>query len=145
MTPPTDRAAGIDRAAKESPPGLPGLTGDLPRDLPRDAGSATVWTAVWALLPAFLACVALMFGAAVATRHRAAAAADAAALAAASHADLGFTEACNAARRITRAHDTTLTTCTVRSGFADVVVEARPPPLLSLYGPARALARAGPR
>ncbi|MCF2529233.1 Rv3654c family TadE-like protein [Yinghuangia soli] len=110
----------------------------------RERGSATVWAAVWALLPVCLACVVLAFGAAAAARHRAAVAADGAALAAAAQADAGQGPACAAARRIAAAQGAVLVSCTVRSGFADVVAETRMPLLAGQSRVSRVPARAGP-
>ncbi|WP_436787866.1 Rv3654c family TadE-like protein, partial [Yinghuangia sp. YIM S10712] len=109
--------------------------GDSPTSPKRsDTGSATVWAAVWALLPLCLAMLVLAYGAAVGTRHRAATAADAAALAAAAEADRGQSKACAAARTVAEAQNATVVHCIVRSGFADIVAEARPPPLLGVFG-----------
>ncbi|UGQ15494.1 pilus assembly protein TadG-related protein [Yinghuangia sp. ASG 101] len=96
-------------------------------------------------MPLCLALALLAYGAAVGTRHRAAAAADAAALAAAVRADRGPSEACAAARAVAAAQNAAVVDCVVRSGFADIVAEARPPPLLGVFGPSRVAARAGPR
>lgn len=110
-----------------------------------EEGSATVWVAVWSLLPVCLAMVMLAYGAAVATRHRAAAAADSAALSAAIHAAVGQGNACAEARRTAEEQGASLVTCVLRAEFADVVAESRPPLLLRPFGTARVAARAGPR
>ncbi|MDI2127926.1 Rv3654c family TadE-like protein [Yinghuangia seranimata] len=112
-----------------------------------DSGSATVWAAVWALVPVWAVLVVLAYGGAVGARHRAASAADAAALAAATQAGLGAAEAeaCAAAGRLAERHRAVLVGCTVRSGFADVVAEVRPVRPLDRFGAARVPARAGPR
>lgn len=111
----------------------------------RDDGSATVWGAVFALLPVCLSVVVMAYGSAVATRHRAASAADAAALAAASRIALGMGDACATAGKVAEAQGSSLVTCTLRAEFADVEAESRPPLLLRPFGAARAPARGGPR
>lgn len=110
----------------------------------RERGSATV-VGVGAVL-AFLAvfAVALQFGAAVVTRHRAEAAADLAALAAAANATSGAATACAAAKRVTDGMAARVASCELYGWEASVVVEAEPPGVLARYGTARVTARAGP-
>ncbi|GAA4977857.1 hypothetical protein GCM10023205_52080 [Yinghuangia aomiensis] len=112
--------------------------------LPRDRGSATVWMAVWSLLPVLVATGALGMAAAVATRHRAAAASDAAALAAAARLDEGASRACAVAADIAARQGATLTACVINGEFVDVVAEFPPPPMLEPFGAPRVAARAGP-
>lgn len=107
-------------------------------------GSATVVgaAAVLALLAVFA--VVVQLGAAVATRHRAEAAADLAALAAAAWSTGGDERACAAARRVTERMSVRLVSCELRGWQSTVNVEAAPSGSLASFGTARATARAGP-
>lgn len=109
-----------------------------------ERGSATIVGvgAVFVVVALFV--VAVQLGAAVVTRHRAAAAADLAALAAAAHVIGGPGQACATARRVTDRMVVRLTSCELDEWDATVRVEASPPGLLGRFGTARATARAGP-
>jgi secretion/DNA translocation related TadE-like protein len=109
-----------------------------------DRGVATVWTAgaVAALLAVTILVVWL--GAAAATRHRAASAADLAALAAAGVAIQGERVACGKARWVTDRMAVELRRCRLKGADALVEVIARPSAVLAGFGPAEARARAGP-
>jgi secretion/DNA translocation related TadE-like protein len=115
------------------------------RTLTGERGSATVWVLALAGLLAVLAAAVVLVGAAVVARHRATTAADLAALAAAGRAVVGDADACAAARRIARADDAELESCTVGTGTV-AEVHVRVPVRLGPLGlaGARARARAGP-
>ncbi|WP_268812512.1 Rv3654c family TadE-like protein [Embleya scabrispora] len=104
-------------------------------------GSATLWVLAFALVPMCAAAFVFVFAGAVAARHRAGAAADLAALAAAARSagGSGPDEACAWARRVARAQQTSLTSCRLTNGFAEVRVSAP-----TRIGTAHATARAGP-
>jgi secretion/DNA translocation related TadE-like protein len=91
-----------------------------------------------------LACAAL--GAAVASRHRAASAADLAALAGADRAvGRAMGEPCQAAANVARANAAQLTACRVDAdGSVTVTVQVRLPSPWTTLGPAQARSRAGP-
>ncbi len=110
----------------------------------RDRGAATVWTA--GAVAALLAVTTLVvwLGAAAATRHRAAGAADLAALAAAGAAVEGERVACGKARWVTDRMGVVLHVCRLNGADALVEVVAQPPGVLAGFGPAEARARAGP-
>lgn len=114
------------------------------RRLTEDRGSATIWAvaAMAALLA--VAVVVLQLGTAVATRHRAEAAADLAALAAASHAVSGPEQACDQARRVVSAMGGELVRCELHGWDAVVVVSVAGPAVVAELGAARGRARAGP-
>ena len=109
-----------------------------------DRGAATVWTA--GAIAALLAVTTLVvwLGAAAATRHRAASAADLAALAAAGVAVEGQGVACGKARLVTDRMRVELHRCRLNGSRALVEVVAQPPGVLAGFGPAEARARAGP-
>lgn len=109
-----------------------------------ERGSATVvgLAAVLAVLTFFA--IAVQFGAAVTTRHRAEAAADLAALAAAAYAADGTEAACATARRVTDRMAVRMASCELHGWEANVRIEAAPPGVLARFGTARAAARAGP-
>ncbi|MGW5050597.1 Rv3654c family TadE-like protein, partial [Actinokineospora sp. NPDC004072] len=106
---------------------------------PRDAGVATVWAAVVITALAALLAAVVGFGAAVAARHQASAAADLAALAGAARAWSGPEEACAEAAAVAERMSTTLRSCEL-TGLEITVRVARP------FGPAwaEATAKAGP-
>ena len=111
----------------------------------RERGSATVWAVALAGVLAAVGLAAVLVGAAVVARHRAASAADLAALAAASRAVAGDPAACATADEVAQANGAALTTCAVGDGaVVEVTVEVG-----VLLGPlgtrsASAVARAGP-
>jgi secretion/DNA translocation related TadE-like protein len=88
--------------------------------------------------------VATMAGTAVLLRHRAAVAADAAALAAATRVGTGPTSACSTAGGVARADGASLTSCTLVGSVAEVTVAVHPPEWLAWLPDARLNARAGP-
>jgi secretion/DNA translocation related TadE-like protein len=106
---------------------------------------ATVWTAgaISALLA--VATLVVWLGAAAATRHRAASAADLAALAAAGAAVEGERAACGKARWVTDRMGVELSRCRLRGADALVEVVAVPPGVLAGFSPAEGRARAGPQ
>lgn len=109
-----------------------------------DRGAATVWTA--GAVAALLAVTTLVvwLGAAAATRHRAASAADLAALAAAGTALEGERVACGKARWVAERMRVGLHACRLDGADALVEVVAQPPGVLAGFGPAKARSRAGP-
>ncbi|WP_199431578.1 Rv3654c family TadE-like protein [Qaidamihabitans albus] len=109
-----------------------------------DDGFATVWAACAIAALLTVAGVLWWLGAAVLTRHRAADAADLAALAAAAHAGRGSVESCEHAGLVAGRMRVRLRECRFEGWDALVIVEARPPAPLALFGPATARARAGP-
>lgn len=104
-----------------------------------DRGSASLWLVLSVSALCVLITGVLTYGQAVATRHRAGAAADLAALAAADQALAGRDRACAAARRVAVAQGAGLARCEVDGLVADLTVEVR-------FGPftPRKRARAGP-
>lgn len=110
----------------------------------RERGSATVLSigvlgATVALAAGFAA-----VGQAGAARHQAQSAADAAALAAATKVLWGETEACAAAAAIAAENDTELERCRVNDLEVHVAVTRDPSGVAAVFGPAAAVARAGP-
>ncbi|WP_329316104.1 Rv3654c family TadE-like protein [Streptomyces sp. NBC_01262] len=101
----------------------------------RDRGSATVWGVLLTTLLCAAAAAFLTLGHALASRHRAGAAADLAALAAADHALDGQAAACALAARVAAAQGARLVRCAVVGEVAD---------LTTAVGPASVRARAGP-
>jgi secretion/DNA translocation related TadE-like protein len=103
---------------------------------------------VWATgaIAAFLvvAALAVSLGAAAATRHRAASAADLGALAAAGAVVGGERLACGKARWVTEHMGVELRSCRLKGSNALIEVIAQPPGALAGFGPAEARARAGP-
>jgi secretion/DNA translocation related TadE-like protein len=106
----------------------------------RDSGAATVWAAIVFAAVAALAVAVIGVGAAVAARHRAAAAADLAALAGAGRAWSGESVACAAAQDISARMSTELRSCALDGLTVTVRVGRR----LAAFGWAEATARAGP-
>ena len=110
----------------------------------RDRGSVTIWAAALAALVWLGSSAALLYGSAVAGRHRVETAADLAALAAAVHVPDGKASACAVGARIAARNGGSLRDCRVASTDVEVVVSNR----LSLGGlgvlTAVARARAGP-
>lgn len=109
-----------------------------------DHGAATVWTA--GAIAGLLAVTTLVvgLGAAAATRHTAASAADLAALAAAGAVVDGERVACGKARWVTDRMSVELHRCRVDGSQARIEVVAQPPGVLAGFSPAEARARAGP-
>jgi secretion/DNA translocation related TadE-like protein len=110
-----------------------------------DRGSATVWVLALSGVLVSLGAAAVLVGSAVATRHRAEAAADLAALAAAADAASGAGGPCATASSIAVANGAVLEACTVLPG---AVVQIRVGVRVTM-GPlgerwAHASARAGP-
>ena len=116
----------------------------MKRQHARDRGAATVWTvgAIAALIAVMV--LVMWLGAAAATRHRAAGAADLAALAAAAVVVDGEGVACRKARWVTDRMSVELHSCRLDGADALVEVVAQPPAVLAGFGPAEARARAGP-
>jgi secretion/DNA translocation related TadE-like protein len=110
----------------------------------RDRGAATVWTVGGIAAVLTITVLLVGFGAAVATRHRAASAADLAALAAASSAVNGERQACDRARWVVERMGVHLAGCRLDGWEALVEVTAEPPIVLGDFGPAVARSRAGP-
>ena len=110
----------------------------------RDRGSVTIWAAALAGLVWLASSAALLYGSAVAGRHRAESAADLAALAAAEHVPDGPQAACAVAARIAARNGPSLRGCEVVGDEVEVVVSRR----VSVSGlgafAAVARARAGP-
>lgn len=109
-----------------------------------ERGSATVLSVAVVVTILAAGSVSTAVTAAVAARHRAAVAADAGALAAASRVQDGPVAACALAARVARADGAHLTRCGVAGAVATVTVEVRLPLLLRWQGAARLNARAGP-
>lgn len=109
-----------------------------------DRGSVTIWAVALAGLVWLGSSAALLYGSAVAGRHRAETAADLAALAAAVHVPDGTAGACAAGARIAIRNGGSLRDCRVAGADVEVVVSSR----VSLGGlgslTAMARARAGP-
>jgi secretion/DNA translocation related TadE-like protein len=110
----------------------------------RERGSATVLAAgvTAALLVSAVAFIAL--GQASAARHRAQGAADAAALAGAAKVLFGEGEACAAAQEMVERSETEFRGCEVNELEVTVHVDETPSGLPAVFGPARAISRAGP-
>lgn len=110
----------------------------------RERGSATVLAVgVVAALVLFAGGFAAM-GQASAARHRAQGAADAAALAGAARVLLGDVEACGAASAMAGENGVDLERCEVKDLEVTTTVTVEPAGLPALFGPARAISRAGP-
>ena len=109
-----------------------------------ERGSATVLAVgVVAALVLFAGAFAAM-GQASAARHRAQGAADAAALAGAARVLLGGEEACGAASAMAGENGVDLERCEVKDLEVTIIVTVEPAGLPALFGPARAVSRAGP-
>lgn len=110
----------------------------------RERGSATVLSVgVMAALVLFAAAF-VGLGQASAARHRAQGAADAAALAGAARVLLGEEAACGQAEELAAASDAELERCEVRNLEVTVAVAVEPAGIPAVFGPARAVSRAGP-
>ncbi|WP_051393071.1 Rv3654c family TadE-like protein [Glycomyces arizonensis] len=110
----------------------------------RERGSATVLSVgVMAALVLFAGAFAGL-GQASAARHRAQGVADAAALAGAARVLLGEGEACGQAEKLVAASDAELERCEVKDLEVTVHVAVEPAGIPALFGPARAVSRAGP-
>ena len=107
-----------------------------------DAGFATVWAASAVMVLVALLVFGMHLAAATSGRHRAEAAADLGALAGAAHAVDGEPVACAYTARVVREMAARLVSCRV-SGW-EVLVTVEVWPGISLTGPARGRARAGP-
>ena len=115
----------------------------------RDSGSASIWLVALLALAGCALLAALGLGAAVSARHRAEAAADLAALAAADRMLLDPAGACGLAAGTAAAQHARLTSCALRSDWAEDSVEVTvevpmPGVLFSGLPPARGRAKAGP-
>lgn len=109
-----------------------------------DGGFATVWTA-GAMTAILVVVTAMMWlGAAIVTRHRAAAAADLAALAAAGRASEGVHGACRTATTVTERMQAELSSCELKGADALVEVTVDPGGALAQFARSTAHARAGP-
>ena len=91
----------------------------------RDRGSVTIWAAALAGLVWLGSSAAVLYGTAVAGRHRAEAAADLAALAAAVHVPDGAASACAVGTRIAVDNGGSLRSCEVVGDDVEVVVSRR--------------------
>ena len=91
----------------------------------RDRGSVSIWAAALAGLICLGSSAALLYGSAVAGRHRAESAADLAALAAAVHVPDGPARACAVAARIAARNGPVLLGCQVVGEEVEVVVSWR--------------------
>ncbi|GDY30744.1 Rv3654c family TadE-like protein [Gandjariella thermophila] len=111
---------------------------------PGDRGSATVWVVAVIAAVLVVTTAGVYLGAAVVTRHRAAAAADLAALGAAVDGVSGESPACERAAWVAERMGTALVSCHLDGWDALVEVTSRPPEPLARFGTARARARAGP-
>jgi secretion/DNA translocation related TadE-like protein len=111
---------------------------------PRDGGYATVWAVGGITVIMALVVFAVQLGTAIATRHRAEAAADLAALAAAQHAVRGQQVACARAGQIATAMGGVLAECGLLGWEALVTVRVAAPFTLLTAGEAAGSARAGP-
>lgn len=109
-----------------------------------EAGSATIYVLVLAALLIAAGYLAGGYGAALALRHRAEAAADLAALAAAREAGQGERAACATAARVADVNRAVLRGCGLRGLVAETEVTAHGRGVLSRFGAATARARAGP-
>ena len=105
-----------------------------------DRGSVTVWAAALAGLVWLGSAAALLYGSAVAERHRVEMAADLAALAAAVHVPDGVASACAAGARIAVRNGGSLRDCRVAG--ADVEVQVSSQVRLGGLGALTAMARA---
>lgn len=110
-----------------------------------DRGSASIWVLTAAGIVFAVAAVVVLYGSAVAARHKAGAAADLAALAAADWLWTGDTDApCSAAAHIARRNGAELVACKAGAGVADVRTKVRLHGLLARIGAAHARSRAVP-
>ena len=91
----------------------------------RDRGSVTIWAATLAGLALLGSSAAVLYGSAVAGRHRAEVAADVAALAAAVHVPDGAASACAVGARIAADNGGSLRSCEVVGDEVEVVVSRR--------------------
>lgn len=107
-------------------------------------GSATLLVLGCAVVVLAVGVVGSVLGAAIAVRHRAAAAADLAALAAAREAIFGPTAACTAAARIAGVNGGRLRSCTLAGSIATVEVSVAPRGVLARFPAPVGRARAGP-
>jgi len=107
-----------------------------------ESGGATVFACFALTGLVAVTAVLIQVGGAVAARHRAQGAADLAALAAAQELTEGEQSACTAAASLARRMRVEVTECTV-DGW-DVVVSTETEGPVTVLGPARAIARAGP-
>jgi len=109
-----------------------------------DEGAATIWALIVLLLIWALAAVCAVETTAVQVRHRAAAAADAAALAAASPGGLDGPAGCASARRAAARLGAELMGCELIGPYATVTVRMSPPAPIRWAGRVTERARAGP-
>jgi secretion/DNA translocation related TadE-like protein len=109
-----------------------------------DAGAATIAALATCAVLALVAGVLAEVGLAAVTRHRAAFAADAAAIAAATHVSDGPAAACAAAERTLSGDGARLVSCTVDGPFALVRDRVAAAGWLAWAGSATGVARAGP-
>lgn len=107
-------------------------------------GSAAVWVLCLAALLVAATTLAVLYGSAVAVRHRADAAADLSALAAAAQALAGPAAACAAAARIATANGAVLRDCGLAADVATVAVTVRGRGAVGEAMVATGRARAGP-
>lgn len=146
-TPPRPQAEGPPAQSRPLPGDVPS-PGRHPTGGPdvegRERGSATVLAVgVVAALVLFAGAFAAL-GQASAARHRAQGAADAAALAGAARVLLGDEEACEAASAMTAEGGADLERCEVKDLEVTVAVTVEAAGVPALFGPARAVSRAGP-
>lgn len=93
-------------------------------DRSADAGSATLWTLVFAAVLTLVGMVSVMIAAGLTTHRKAAAAADLAALAGAGRSLTDERVACEVATRSAMANDATLVSCRIVDRSVVVVVRA---------------------
>jgi secretion/DNA translocation related TadE-like protein len=110
----------------------------------RDRGSAAVWVLSGLAIVLVATSLAVAVGVVTVARHRAATAADAAALAAATHALDGRPAACGEATTLAHANGAQIVACELRGADAIVTVRVGLSGLLARLGSAVERARAGP-
>ena len=114
------------------------------RDASPERGSATVLVVGIVAAAVLFAGAFAAMGQASAARHRAQGAADAAALAGAARVLLGEGEACGAAADMVAVNDADFVGCEVSDLEVTVYVTVDPAGIPAIFGPARAVSRAGP-
>ncbi|HTW21423.1 MAG TPA: Rv3654c family TadE-like protein [Mycobacteriales bacterium] len=109
-----------------------------------DDGFATIWVMIAMVIVGLMAAVAGGVGVVAVTGERARSAADASALAVALHVVAGPTAACAIGARLAHENDAVLRECRLSDADATVQVAVPLPGPLAGFGPAIAVARAGP-
>lgn len=137
----------VMRAARESPESPKRTATEVPRSArraDRERGSATVLAAGVAAALVVSAVAFTAVGQASAARHRAQGAADAGALAGAAKVLFGEGGACAAAQAMVERSETEFQRCEVSDLEVTVYVNETPTGIPAVFGPARAVSRAGP-